>query len=140
MRHTAETAEAAEQRRKECNKISGTILGAAIKVHQTLGPGLLESTYEACLAYELTARDMRLERKKRLPVVYDGIRIECGYRIDLLVESLVIVELKSVEKLLPIHDAQLLSYLKLARVHLGRLINFNVRLLPQGIRRLVDGF
>ncbi len=117
-------------------RISGVIIGCAIEVHRLLGPGLLESAYESCLAYELGARGFRVERQRQMPVTYRGVRIDCGYRLDLVVDDLVIVELKAVEALLPIHSAQLLSYLKLSGLPLGLLINFNVGLLKQGIRRL----
>ncbi len=120
------------------NKTTETIIGAAIEVHRHLGPGLLESTYEACLAHELTERGLKLERQKVLPVKYREILLDCGYRIDLLVENTVIVELKAVERLEAIHEAQLLSYLKLSGVPIGLLLNFNVIELRRGIRRLVN--
>jgi GxxExxY protein len=122
----------------DLNKTTETIIGAAIEVHRHLGPGLLESTYEACLAYELTERGLKLERQKVLPVKYREILLDCGYRIDLLVEDSVIVELKAVERLEAIHEAQLLSYLKLSGVPIGLLLNFNVIELRRGIRRLVN--
>jgi len=122
------------------NKITEAIIGAAIAVHRELGPGLLESTYEACLAYELVERRMSVERQKALPVKYRGVNLDCGYRIDLLVENQVIVELKAIERIEPIHDAQLLSYLKLSGSPVGLLINFNVTQLKRGIRRLVNNF
>ncbi len=120
----------------DVNEITEKIIGAAIAVHRALGPGLLESAYEACLAWELSQRGLRFARQKELPVVYHDVRLDCGYRIDFLVEDQVIVELKSVEKLLPIHEAQLLSYLKLAGRKVGLLINFNVKLLKNGVKRL----
>lgn len=113
------------------------IVDAAIAVHRELGPGLLESAYEQCLAFELARRGLKVERQKELPLVYQGMKLDAGYRIDLLVESLIIVEIKSVERFEPIHEAQVLSYLKLSGLHLGYLINFNVRLLKDGLRRLV---
>jgi GxxExxY protein len=116
---------------------SGEIIGAAMAVHRALGPGLLESTYEVCLAHELAQRGLDFERQKDLPVHYDGISLDCGYRIDLLVDDSIIVELKAVEKLLPIHEAQLLSYLKLSGYKIGLLINFNVEVLKTGIKRRV---
>jgi GxxExxY protein len=122
------------------NDITEAIIGAAISVHRELGPGLLESAYEACLAYELTERKLQIERQKGLPVVYRGVELDCGYRIDLLVENQVVVELKAVESLEPIHDAQVLSYLKLSGCEVGLLINFNVKVLKKGIRRLVNNF
>jgi GxxExxY protein len=120
------------------NEVTEHIIGAAMAVHRELGPGLLESAYEACLLSELTARGLRVERQKALPLAYRDVRIDCGYRIDLLVERAVIVELKSVAQLQPIHEAQLLSYLKLSGCHLGLLINFNVARLKTGIRRIVN--
>ena len=119
----------------EFNQITERIIGAAIEVHRTLGPGLLESTYLACLVHELRQRGLEVEREKALPVVYKGVTLDCGYRIDLLVQHTVIVELKAVEELAPIHEAQLLSYLKLSGCPVGLLINFNVRQLTQGIKR-----
>ena len=120
------------------NELTEQIIGAAIDVHRSLGPGLLESTYEACLLHELAARELSAERQKALPVSYKGVRIDCGYRVDLLVEGEVIVELKAVSRLEPIHEAQLLSYLKLSGCHVGLLINFNVTQLRTGVRRLVN--
>lgn len=121
----------------EFSEISGAIICAAIAVHRALGPGLLESTYEACLAYELDQRGLHVERQRELPVRYRGVHLDCGYRIDLLVENSVIVELKAVEKIDPIHEAQLLSYLKLSGIKIGLLINFNVEILKHGIKRRV---
>jgi GxxExxY protein len=122
----------------KANKITEIVIGAAMAVHRELGPGLLESTYEACLAHELIERGLSVERQKALPVKYRGVQLDCGYRIDLLVENQVIVELKVVERLEPIHEAQLLSYLKLSGTPVGLLLNFNVTQLRQGIRRLVN--
>ena len=122
----------------ELNKITETIIGSAIAVHQELGPGLLEFAYEACLVYELLQRGLSIQQQKALPVNYRGVKVDCGYRIDLLVENNVIVELKAVERLEPIHEAQLLSYLKLSGYRVGLLINFNVKILKQGIKRLVN--
>lgn len=122
------------------NKITEAIIGAAIAVHKELGPGLLESAYEACLAYELAERKLKVERQKGLPVTYHGVQLDCGYRIDLLVEELVVVELKAVERLEPIHQAQMLSYLRLSGCKVGLLINFNVKVLKNGIRRFVHEF
>jgi len=117
-------------------ELTGQILGAAIEVHKQLGPGLLESTYQACLCHELELRGISFECQKPLPLEYKGIKLECGYRIDLLVAGLVIVEIKSVEVLAPIREAQLLTYLKLTGIKVGFLINFNLVVLKQGIRRL----
>ncbi len=122
----------------EINEITQRIIRSAIEVHRALGPGLLESTYEVCLIYELQRCGLRVESQKKLPVKYKDITLDAGYRIDLLVENCVIVELKSVEKLLPIHEAQLLSYLKLSGIKVGLLINFNVKLLKTGIKRMVN--
>jgi GxxExxY protein len=122
----------------DLNRTTETIIGGAIAVHRALGPGLLESTYETCLAYELVQRGLKVERQKFLPVKYRDVHLDCGYRIDLLVDGLVIVELKVVEKLEAIHEAQLLSYLKLSGAPLGLLLNFNVSELRRGIRRLVN--
>lgn len=118
-----------------CPELSEQIIGAAIEVHRTLGPGLLESTYEACLFKALTDRGLRVRRQVELPVVFRGERVECGYRIDLLVEELVIIELKAVERIDPIHEAQLITYLRLSGLPLGFLMNFNVRVMKTGIVR-----
>ena len=118
-------------------QLTGQIIGAAIEVHKQLGPGLLESTYQACLCHELELRGISFEYEKPLPLEHKGIKLDCGYRIDLLVAGLVIVEIKSVEALAPIHEAQLLTYLKLTGIKVGFLINFNVVVLKNGIRRLV---
>lgn len=123
----------------DLNKISGEVIGGAIEVHRELGPGLLESAYENCLRYELQQRGLRVEQQVAQPVFYKGLQLECGYRLDLLVENQVIVELKAVEAILPIHQAQLLTYLKLRQLRLGLLINFNVPLLKNGIKRLING-
>lgn len=125
---------------RKINDITEIIIGAAIDVHKELGPGLLESAYEACLVYELAGHGLKVECQKSLPVTYHGVYLDCGYRIDLLVEGKVVVELKAVEKLEPIHEAQLLSYLKLSGCKLGLLINFNVKILKDGVKRLVYGF
>jgi len=123
----------------EINEITGAIVGAAIEVHRALGPGLLESAYEECLCRELTLRRISFERQRSLPVEYKGLRLDCGYRLDLLVAEAVVVEIKAVEKLLPIHEAQLLTYLRLGGWRVGLLINFNVPVLKHGIRRRVLG-
>jgi len=122
------------------NRITESIIGAAIEVHRALGPGLLESAYEACLAFELVERGLKVEQQKPLPVVYREVRLDCGYRLDLFVEQAVIVEVKAVNRLAPIHQAQLLSYLKLSGCKVGLLINFNVKILKDGIRRVVNRF
>ncbi len=122
---------------KELNAISFDIIGCAIKVHSELGPGLLESTYEVCLMHELVELGYVVERQKELPVVYKQHKLDAGYRIDLLVQKQIIVELKSIDAIAPIHEAQLLTYLKLAHKKLGLLINFNVLQLKDGIVRRV---
>ncbi len=123
------------------NAITERIIGAAIAVHRELGPGLLESAYEACLSYEMKKRGLSFEQQKPLPVVYDEVRIDCAYRLDFIVEGEVVVELKSVERLTHVHEAQLLSYLRLLGKEVGLLINFNVKWLPdEGIRRRVNNF
>jgi GxxExxY protein len=127
----------AEVTEVELNRITEQIIRAAIAVHRELGPGLLESTYEACLAFELIAQRLKIEQQKSVPVCYCDVKLDCGYRIDLLVEDRIVVELKAVEDLEPIHEAQLLTYLKLGGWKLGLLINFNVPLLKDGIRRRI---
>lgn len=122
------------------NKITETIIGVAINIHRSLGPGLLESAYEACMVYDLTQTGLKVEQQKPLPIVYRGVKLECGYRLDLMIENKVIVEIKSVETLLPIHKAQLISYLKLTDCKVGLLINFNVEILKDGIQRIVNNF
>ncbi len=122
----------------ELNEITEKVIGCAIKVHRALGLGLLESTYEVCLAHELVKEGLKVKTQVALPVVYDGLRLDAGYRIDMLVEDAVIVELKSIESLHPIHEAQVISYLKLSGKKIGLLINFNVKLLKGGIKRLVN--
>jgi GxxExxY protein len=123
---------------KVINEITETIIGSAIAVHKSLGPGLLESAYEACMAFELADRGVSVERQKALPVVYRNVKLDCGYRLDLLVEEKVIVELKAIDRLLPIHSAQLLSYLKLSKCKVGLLINFNVKILKNGLCRIIN--
>lgn len=121
------------------NELTHRIIGAAMEVHTALGPGLLESAYQVCLLHELTIRGLSVEAEQSLPLVYKGLQIGAGYRIDLIVEQQIIVELKSIERIEPIHEAQLLSYLRLSGCHVGLLINFNVRHLKSGIRRMVNG-
>lgn len=117
--------------------LTGLILKKAYEVHTALGPGLLESTYEECLYYELSMYGFQVERQKTLPIEYKGIKIDNGYRLDIVVENKVVIELKSVDTLLPIHTAQLLTYLKLSHIKCGLLINFNVKSLKEGIKRYV---
>jgi GxxExxY protein len=124
----------------QLNRITETVISAAIEVHRFLGPGLLESAYERCLQFELAGSGLEVESQKPIPVIYKNVHLDCGYRLDLLVEDKVIVEIKAVDELAPIHQAQLLSYLKLSGCKVGLLINFNVPLLKDGIRRVVNGF
>ena len=121
----------------EFDDLSNRVIGCAIEVHRHLGPGLLESTYEQCLAAELSEHEIPFRIQAELPVRYKNKRIDCGYRIDILVDESLIIELKSVDQLLPIHEAQLLTYMKLGQIGLGLLINFNVQLLKNGIKRMV---
>ena len=124
---------------KRLNQLTQTIIGAAIEVHRNLGPGLLESTYEICFCRELALRNIEFECQKPIGLTYKGVRLDCGYKADVVVANSVLVELKSVDQLTAIHDAQLLSYLKLTGLKIGLLINFNVRILAHGVRRKVIG-
>ena len=128
----------AEARR--VNKITETVIRCAIEVHRVLGPGLLESTYEECVTHEVIQQKLRVTRQVPLPVVYKGIKLDCGYRMDMVVEDLIVVEFKTVEALLPVHEAQLLSYLKLSGLPVGLLINFHVPILKDGLKRIVHRF
>lgn len=119
-------------------ELGNTVIGAAIKVHRTLGPGLLESAYQKCLDYELRKMGLRVECELTLPIQYEAVKIDAGYRIDMIVEELIIIENKTVERLLPIHEAQLLTYLKMRGCRLGYLLNWNVPMLKEGIKRLVN--
>lgn len=120
------------------NALTGKIIGAAIEVHRTLGPGLLESAYEACLVFELQEKGLNIERQKPLPLVYKNVKLDSGYRLDLIVETKVMVEVKSMTEIAAVHKAQLLSYLRLANLQIGLLINFNVKMLKQGIHRIIN--
>jgi len=122
------------------NQLSSKIIGAAIEVHKTLGPGLLESAYEECLCHELSIQGLLFEKQKPLSIDYKGKKLDCGYRLDIVVEKAVIIELKSCEKIEPIHKAQLLTYLKLSGLNLGLVLNFNVPLMRDGIVRIVNEF
>lgn len=122
---------------KKIEELARQVVDSAFQVHQELGPGLLESSYEACLTHELQSRNFTVEAQKPQPVIYRGLKIEAGYRLDLIVENQIIIELKAVDLLRPIHHAQLLTYLKLTNLTLGFLINFNVPLLKDGLRRVV---
>lgn len=125
-------------RGQELGATSGAVVDAALKVHTKLGPGLLESAYQVCLAHELSRRGLRVDAQVPVPLVYESVRVEVGYRLDLLVEEQVVVELKAITKLLPIHDAQLLSYLRLSHHPIGLLINFHEQHLKDGIKRIVN--
>ena len=120
----------------DINHLTSEVIGASIEVHKALGPGLLESAYEECLCHELAFKEIKFERQKSLPVEYKDVKLDCGYRLDLVVENRLIVELKACDSLLPIHDAQLLTYLRLSNIKVGLLINFNVSVLKEGIKRL----
>ena len=124
----------------EENVITERILNCAFKIHTALGPGLLESSYKECLYYELKKNGLMVEKEKSLPLIYEEVTLECGYRVDLLVESKVVVELKSVDQLNDVHTAQVLTYLKLTNCRIGLLINFNVSKLTNGIKRLINGY
>ncbi len=125
--------------KSEIDQISNRIIGAAIEVHKSLGPGLLENAYEECLCHEFCLQGISFERQKYMPIIYKGQLVDCGYRLDILVEKKIVVEIKSVISLLPIHEAQLMTYLKLSGIWLGLLINFNVVVLKDGIKRIVLG-
>ena len=122
----------------DINELSSIIIGAAIEVHKALGPGLLESAYEECLSHEFSFRNFSFERQKSLPLIYKGKKLDGGYRLDLVVENAIILELKSCEKIEPIHKAQLLTYLKLSGLHLGLILNFNTTVMRDGIVRIVN--
>ena len=124
----------------EIRDVTEAVIGAAIEVHRELGPGLLESAYEACLYYELTQRGLEVLRQVKLPLVYKGLTLDIGYKLDLLVQRSVIIEIKAVDCLEPIHEAQLLSYLRLSDCKVGLLINFNVRILRDGLKRMVHKY
>jgi len=132
-------ASPATSRRFHVNEITGAIVNSAMKVHSRLGPGLLESAYQFCLAHELRTRGFQVATEIPLPVVYEGQKLEVGYRTDLIVEARVVVEVKSVDAVHPIHEAQLLSYMRLSGIGVGLLINFNVLHLRDGIKRMVEG-
>jgi GxxExxY protein len=135
MRTNAEPADGAVE-----NAVTDKVIAAAIEVHRHLGPGLLESTYEECLCCELSLRGMEFQRQVHLPVSYKGVKLECGYEMDLLVADSVVIELKTVDDLAPVHHSQLLTYLKLANKRVGLLINFNVPVLRNGLKRIVNRY
>lgn len=122
----------------ELNEITGKIIELSIKVHKALGPGMLEGAYEICLTHELVKNGYSVERQKKLPILYDGVRLDAGYRLDMIVNGAVIVEVKAVERLNPVHEAQLLSYLRMTNKKLGLLINFNMKMLRDGVKRVVN--
>jgi len=124
----------------QINELTECVIGACIEIHKAIGPGLLESAYEECLCHELRLANLAFERQRPLPVAYKGVKLDCGYRIDLVVEGTLIVELKTVQELQPIHEAQLLTYLKLSGLAVGLLINFNVPVLRRGIKRIVNHY
>jgi len=124
----------------EINQLTEGVIGACIEIHKSLGPGLLESAYEECLCHELHLAGLQFERQKSLPVAYKGVQLDCGYRLDLVVEGKLVVELKCVDSLAPIHEAQLLTYLKISGLTVGLLINFNVPVLRRGIKRIVNHY
>jgi GxxExxY protein len=131
---------AVEELQTHCTDLTSAIIGAAIRVDRQLGPGLLESAYEACLAYELTKRGFRVERQKAVPLIYQTVKLDCGFRADLVVEGEVVVELKCKEAIHPVDEAQLLSHLRLLNIPIGLLINFHVVLLKDGIKRMVNNY
>ena len=137
---TAKDTENSQRTQRYLNELSGKVIGAAINVHKRLGPGLLESAYEECLYYELGKAELEVEKQRPLPLIYDEVKLDCGYRIDLIVEKQLILEVKSVEALNDIHLAQVLTYLKLSNCRLGLLMNFNVLKLKDGIKRVVNKF
>lgn len=129
-----------ESGNQRINNLTEKIIGCAIEVHRVIGPGLLESAYEECLCYELSQAGIRFERQVPLPVIYKGVKLDCGYKMDIVVEGLVIVELKAVERIIPVHEAQLLSYLKLYDKKVGLILNFHVPRLRDGLKRIVNNF
>lgn len=137
QRHRDTEGESAASSFADLNRITGVVVDCAYTIHSTLGPGLLESLYEACLEHEIKKRGLAVKRQLMVPVFYDGLKFDEGFRVDLLVQEGVVVELKAVEQLLPVHNAQLLTYLKLLRRRVGLLINFNTPKLKEGIRRFV---
>jgi GxxExxY protein len=128
------------QEKDRLDQITRRIIGAAIEVHRHLGLGLLESAYETCLAYELKELGFRVEQQRPLPVVYKDVKLDCGYRLDIVVENAIILEVKAIEQLAPIHDAQLLSYLRISGMKVGLLLNFHARVLKNGLKRIVNEF
>lgn len=136
----AEVAKVKKQKAMNENELSNKVIGIAIKVHQALGPGLLESAYKECLSYELKKASIKIDIEKPVPLIYQDVHLECGYRIDILVENKLVIEIKSVEALNDVHLAQTLTYLKIGNYKMGLLINFNVALLKDGLRRVVNDY
>ena len=135
-----ETINRRDAEAQSLDRLSEQLIGACIEVHRALGPGLLESAYEECLCHELSLRSIPYERQVSLPVIYKGIKLDCGYRLDLVVAGKIVVELKAVEALMPVHDAQVLTYLKLTGKSVGLLVNFNVPVLKAGLKRIVHHY
>jgi GxxExxY protein len=129
-----------EEERDRLNRLSNVIIGAALRAHSELGPGMLESAYEEYTLFELTDEGLHVERQKPLPLIYRGHRLDCGYRVDMIVEDAIVIEVKAIERLEKVHSAQVLSYLRQLKLKLGLLINFNVKWLQDGIKRVVNGF
>src|SRR6266550_216955 len=129
-----------ENERDRLNRLSNVIIGAALRVHSELGPGMLESAYEECTLFELTDKGLHVERQKSLPLIYRGHRLDCGYRVDMIVEDAIVIEVKAIARLEKVHSAQVLSYLRQLKLKLGLMINFNVKWLQDGIKRVVNGF
>jgi GxxExxY protein len=129
-----------ENERDRLNRLSNVVIRAALRVHTEIGPGMLESAYEECTVFELTDAGLCVERQKPLPLIYRGHRLDCGYRVDMIVEGVIVVEVKAIERLEKVHSAQVLSYLRQLKLKLGLLINFNVKWLQDGIKRIVNGF
>jgi GxxExxY protein len=129
-----------ENERDRLNRLSNVVIGAALRVHSELGPGMLESAYEECALFELTDKGLHVERQKPVPLIYRGHRLDCGYRVDMIVEDAIVIEVKAIERLEKVHSAQVLSYLRQLKLKLGLLINFNVKWLQDGIKRVVNGF
>ena len=129
-----------ENERDRLNRLSNVVIGAALRVNSELGPGMLESAYEECTLFELTDKGLHVERQKPVPLIYRGHRLNCGYRVDMIVEDAIVIEVKAIERLEKVHSAQVLSYLRQLKLKLGLLINFNVKWLQDGIKRVVNGF
>lgn len=130
----------AEHASERINFLTEKIIGCAIEVHKGIGPGLLESAYEECLCYELAQNGLKFERQVPLPVVYKGVKLDCGYKLDIIVESVVVIELKAVDRIIAIHEAQLLSYLRMLDLRVGLILNFHSSVLKEGIKRIVNRF